>query len=90
MKSKQVTRSVLVSKIYRMVTGVDIVYTITTIVKIITNQLDLLTIPTIVCIDLYLLYKCLVKLGTTKEKQLIIDIMTLQELYKHRELYKIQ
>ena len=89
-KSKQVTRSVLVSEIYRMVTSVDIAYAIATIVKMITDQLDLPTIPTIVCIDLYLLYKCLVKLGTTKEKRLIIDIMVLQELYKHRELYEIQ
>ena len=73
-----------------MVTSVDIAYAIATIVKMITDQLDLPTIPTIVCIDLYLLYKCLVKLGTTKEKRLIIDIMVLQELYKHRELYEIQ
>ena len=73
-----------------MVTSVDIVYTIATIVKMITDQLDLLTIPTIVYIDLYSLYKCLVKLGTTKEKRLIINIIALQELYKHRELYEIQ
>jgi hypothetical protein len=79
-----------VSEIYRMVAGVDIAYTIATIVKMITDQLDLPTIPTIVCIDLYLLYKCLVKLGTTKEKRLMIDIMALQELYKCRELYEIR
>ena len=36
-KSKQVTRSILVSKIYRIVTSVNIVYTIITIVKLITN-----------------------------------------------------
>ena len=54
------------------------------------NQLDLPTIPTIVCTDSYLLYKCLVKLGTTKEKRLMIDIMALRESYERRELYEIR
>ena len=78
------------SKIYRIVTSVNIVYTIITIVKLIIDQFDLSTISTIVYIDLYLLYKCFVKLGTIKEKQLIINIIVLQELYKHKKLYKIR
>ncbi|KAF2174928.1 hypothetical protein K469DRAFT_724924 [Zopfia rhizophila CBS 207.26] len=60
-KSKRVTRSVLVSKIYRIVSEIN----------------------TIICTDSYSLYECLVKLGTTKEKRLIINIMALQESYKH-------
>ncbi|KAF2181747.1 hypothetical protein K469DRAFT_588215, partial [Zopfia rhizophila CBS 207.26] len=51
--------------------------------------LNLPQINTIICIDLYSLYECLVKLRTTKEKCLIIDIMALQESYKRQELYKI-
>jgi hypothetical protein len=31
-----------------------------------------------------------VKLGTTKEKRLIIDIIAIQQLYKRRELFKIR
>jgi len=42
------------------------------------------------CTNLYSLYECLVKLGTTKEKHLIIDIMALQQSYKQQELFEIQ
>jgi len=77
-KSKRVTRSVLASKIYGMVGGVNMAIVINTIIKIITGQLGFLYTPIIVCTNLYLLYKCLVKLSTTKEKRLIIDIMALR------------
>ena len=43
----------------------------------ISKQLDLPYILTIVCTDLFSLYKYLVKLGTIKEKKLIINIMAL-------------
>ena len=76
-KSKRVTRSVLALEIYRMVGGVDMAIAIRTTLKIITDRLELPVIPIIVCTDLYSLYKCLVKLGTMKEKRLIIDIMAL-------------
>jgi hypothetical protein len=58
--------------------------------KMITEQLELSAIPTIVCTDSFLLYKCLVKLGTTKEKRLIIDIMAIRQSYEQRELFEIR
>ena len=76
-KSKRVTRSILASKIYGMVGGIDIAIAINTIIKMITSQLGLPPTVIIVCIDSYSLYECLVKLGTMKEKHLIIDIMAL-------------
>jgi len=36
------------------------------------------------------LYKCLVKLRTTKEKRLMIDIIAIRQSYERRELIKIR
>jgi hypothetical protein len=73
-----------------MVAGTDISFAISSTLKIITEQLKLSAIPTIVCTDSFLLYECLVKLGTTKEKRLIIDIMAIRQSYERRELFEIR
>ena len=52
-KSKRVTRSVLASEIYGMVSGVDIAIAINTTLKMITDQLGLPEIPMIACTDSY-------------------------------------
>jgi hypothetical protein len=51
--------------------------TIRTTLKMITDRLELPVIPIIVYINLYSLYKYLVKFSTIKEKRLIIDIIIL-------------
>jgi len=56
--------------------------TIRTTLKIIIDQLKLPVIPIIIYTNLYSLYECLVKLNTTKEKRLIINIMALWQSYK--------
>ena len=89
-KCKRVTRSVLASEVYGMVAGTDLAYAISSTLEQITNQLQLPPIPTIVCTDSKSLYQCLVKLGTTKEKRLMIDIMALRQSYERRELYEIR
>ena len=71
------TRSVLALEIYRMIRGVDIAFAIRTILKIIIDNLKLTTILIIVSIDSYSLYKCLVKVSTTKEKRLMNDIIAI-------------
>ncbi len=80
----------LVSEIYGIVTGANLAYAIGSTIAKITNKLDLPPIPIIVYTDLYSLYECLVKLGTTKEKRLIIDIIALRQSYERRELYEIR
>jgi hypothetical protein len=69
-----------------MLTGVNIAYVIGFTLNIVIKQLDLSMIPIIVYIDSYSLYECLVKLGTTKEKRLIINIMAIRQSYEQREL----
>jgi hypothetical protein len=68
----------LASEIYGMVKGVDMLITINTIIKMITKQLGFPSTPIIVCTDSYSLYECLVKLGTTKEKRLMINIIAIR------------
>jgi hypothetical protein len=89
-KCKRVTRSVLASETYGMVSGVDIAIAILTTLKMITERLGLLSIPLVVCTDSYSLYECLVKLGTTNEKRLMIDIMALRQSYERREIAEIR
>ncbi len=84
------TRSVLASEIYSIVTRADLVYAISSTLAKITGQLNIPTVPIVVCTDSYSLYKCLVKLRTTKEKRLIINIIALRQSYKRRELYEIR
>jgi len=81
---------VLALEIYGIVKGVDIALAINSTIQIIIRQLNILLPLTIVYTDSYSLYECLVKLGTTKEKRLIIDIIALRQLYERRELTEVQ
>ena len=89
-KCKRVVRSALASELYSMVLGVDIAIAISTTLRLITQQLKIGDVPTIICTDSFSLYECLVKLGTTKEKRLMIDIMAIRQSYERRELTEIR
>ncbi|KAF1935267.1 hypothetical protein EJ02DRAFT_507147 [Clathrospora elynae] len=89
-KCKRVTQSVLASETYGMVRGVNIAIAILTTLKMITERLGMPPIPLIVCTDSYSLYGCLVKLGTTNEKRLMIDIMALWQSYERCKITEIQ
>ena len=47
-------------------------------------------LPLILYTDSKSLYECLVKLGTTQEKRLIIDVMCLRQAYERREIAKVK
>jgi hypothetical protein len=74
MKCKRVTRSVLASELYGMVYGFDI----SGLVKSTIDKALEIEVLLVVYIDSKSLYECLVKLGTTREKRLMIDIMCLR------------
>ena len=80
----------LASEVYSMGAGVDMVYAVTTTLQMVSAHLGLLRVPTIVCTDSYSLYECLVKLRTTKEKRLMIDIMALRQSYERCELHEVR
>ena len=65
-------------------------FNIGVIIKLIIKQFLQIELPLILYIDLKLLYKCLIKLGTTQEKRLIINIIYLYQLYKRREIIKVK
>ena len=69
-----------------MAYGFDISAAIKAIVELQFN----ISLPLILCIDSKLIYKCLIKLGTTQEKRLIIDIICLRQSYKRREIAKVK
>ena len=59
-------------------------------IKLTIDKMLFITTLLILCTDLKLLFNCLVRLGTTQEKCLMIDIMYLYQAYKRREIVKIK
>ena len=60
-----------------MIARTDISFAISSTLRMIIEQLDMLAIPMIVYTDLYLLYKCFIKPSITKEKRFIINIIAI-------------
>jgi hypothetical protein len=89
-KYKYITLSSLVSKICGIINSLDLAYIIAATLKIIIDQRNLPEIPIVFYIDSKSLYKYIIKLGITKEKYLIIDIITIKQGYKKKELFEIR
>jgi hypothetical protein len=87
-KCKRVTRSVLASELYALAHAFDS----TAAIKATISQLLHLTttLPLVVCTDSKSLYDCLVKLGTTQEKRLMIDLMCLRQAFERKEINQVQ
>ena len=87
-KNKRIIYNILTSEIYGYINGFDLRYVIGyTLCKIVSRLgPDIPPISLVVYTDSYSLYECLVKLGTTTEKRLMIDIIGLRESYEQREI----
>jgi len=84
-KCKRVVRSVLASELYGMAHGFDHAAVIkSTIEKILSIEL-----PLLLCTDSRSLYDCLVKLGSTQEKRLMVDLMCLRQSYERRMITEV-
>ncbi len=85
-KCKRITRSVLTAELYAMAHSFNKGIVIKTTIKKILNK----SIPLIICTDSKSLYDCLVKLGTTNEKRLMIDLLCLRQSYECREIAEVK
>jgi hypothetical protein len=85
-KCKRITRSVLASELYAMAHGFDVGAAIKGTVE---SIMEIENLPLVLCTDSKSLYECLVKLGTTQEKRLMIDIMCLRQSYERRQIAEV-
>ena len=85
-KCKKIIKSVLAFKLYTIVYNFNISTVIKAIVKLQFNISLLLILYT----KSKLIYKRLIKLGTTQEKRLIINIIYLYWLYKRYKIAKVK
>lgn len=88
-KRRRVTRSVLASELYALSLGFDVAATIKSTLDQMFPGTAQGQIPLTMCIDSRSLYECPVKLGTTQEKRLMIDLLCLRQSYERRGITAI-
>jgi hypothetical protein len=87
-KCKRVIKSVLAAELYAMINGFDVEVVIKSIIEHILKLKNSLSL--ILLTDSKSLFDCLVKLETTSEKRLMIDLMCLRQSYERREIAEIR
>jgi hypothetical protein len=85
-KCKRVIRSVLAAKLYAMINDFDVEAVIKSIIK----RMLHISLSLILLIDSKSLFDCLIKLETTSEKRLMIDLMCLKQSYERRKIAEIR
>jgi hypothetical protein len=85
-KCKRVIRSALTIELYAMINDFDV----EAIIKSIIERMLQISLSLILLTDSKSLFDCLVKLDTTSEKWLMIDLMCLRQFYKRREIAEIR
>ena len=89
-KCKRVTQSVLASELYGMAHGFDYIAVIRSTLEQTLDVYGITNLPLIVCTDSKSLYDYLVKLGSTTEKRLMVDLMCLRQSYERRLIAEIR
>lgn len=84
-KCKRITRSILASELCGMAHGFDH----GCVMKTTFSQMLQQDVPLIIATDSNSLYECLVKLRTTVEKRLMVDIMALRQAYERRLIAEV-
>ncbi len=79
-------RSVLVAELYAMIHDFDV----DSVLKAILTKMFDVFISLILATDSKSLYDCLVRLGITVEKRLMIDVMALRQSYERREIIEVK
>ncbi len=69
-----------------MVLGFDIAGAI----KATTNKILVVNLLLVLCTNSKSLYNCLVKLSTTQEKRLIVNVLCLRQSYERREIAEVK
>ena len=87
-KCKRVTRSVLGAELYAMAHGFDAAVALKSTIDAI--LLDKAPLPLVLCTDSKSLFDCVVKLGTTQEKRLMVDLMCIRQSYERREVTEVR
>ena len=85
-KYKRMIRSVLTFELY----DINHEFDMKTMLKTTIKKMLQFNIALVICTDFRFLYECLVKLKTTYEKWLMIDVMNLCQSYERREIIKIR
>jgi hypothetical protein len=63
---------------------------INAILKAIMSKMLSITVLLVFCIDFKLLYDYLITLSITREKRLMINVMSLRQSYKRREIIEVK
>jgi hypothetical protein len=73
-----------------MMNEVNVKIAFAIMLKIIITRFNQPEIPLVICTNSYFLYECLVKLGITQEKRLMIDILALRQSYERKKIAEIR
>ena len=65
-------------------------FDISAAIKSTVDKILQVNLPLILCTDSKSLYDCLVRLGTTQEKRLMVDVMCLRQAYERRQVTEVK